>query len=130
MNTLQKTGTTRGAREKKDHTHADPRVRLKAVDKVSDPEELVEIACMDDSPRVRLTAVTRLKDDVSLEKVARHAASLDVRLVAVERIFSQGVVADLLSLTVMALATSTAVIEIEPPEGFSFSLGMSSSRWQ
>jgi hypothetical protein len=82
--------------EKKDHTHADPRVRLKAVDKVSDPEELVEIACADDSPRVRLTAVVKLNDDVSLEKVARHAASLDVRLVAVERIFSQGVVADLL----------------------------------
>jgi hypothetical protein len=61
-----------------------------------DPEELVEIACTDDSPRVRLTAVTRLNDDVSLEKVARGAASLDARLVAVERIFSQGVVADLL----------------------------------
>jgi hypothetical protein len=82
--------------EKKDHTHADPRVRLKAVGKASDPAALVEIACTDDSPRVRLTAVARLKDDHSLEKVARSAASLDVRLVAVERIFSQGVVADLL----------------------------------
>jgi len=82
--------------EKKDHTHADPRVRLKALDRISDPEELVEIACADDSPRVRLTAVTKLNDDVSLEKVARNAASLDVRLVAVERVFSQGVVADLL----------------------------------
>jgi hypothetical protein len=82
--------------EKKDHTHADPRVRLKAVEKLDEADDLVEIACTDDSPRVRLTAVTKLNDDLSLEKVARNAASLDVRLVAVERIFSQGVVADLL----------------------------------
>jgi hypothetical protein len=82
--------------EKRNYTHADPRVRLKAVEKLSDPDALVEVACADDSPRVRLTAVSRLKDDLSLENVARNAASLDVRLVAVERIFSQGVVADLL----------------------------------
>jgi len=82
--------------EKKDHMHADPRARLKAVEKMTDPEVLVQVACTDDSPRVRLTAVARLKDDLSLEKIARSAESLDVRLVAVERIFSQGVVADLL----------------------------------
>jgi hypothetical protein len=82
--------------EKRDHTHADPRVRLKAVEKLTDPETLVEVARVDDSQRVRLCAVSRLKDDQSLERVARNAASLDVRLVAVERIFSQGVLADLL----------------------------------
>jgi len=82
--------------EKKDHTHADPRVRLKAVDELQDPEALVEVACTDDSPRVRLTAVAKLEDDQSLERVARAAESLDVRLVAVERTFSQGVIADLL----------------------------------
>lgn len=82
--------------EKKDHTHEDPRVRLKAVERMEDPEMLVHVACSDDSPRVRLTAVAQLEDDQSLERVARSAESLDVRLVAVERIFSQGVIADLL----------------------------------
>jgi hypothetical protein len=82
--------------EKKDHTHEDPRVRLRAVETLTDTGELVKIACHDDSPRVRLTAVARLEDDRSLEHVARNAQALDVRLVAIERIFSQGVVADLL----------------------------------
>ena len=82
--------------EKKDHTHANPKVRMAALEKLDDPALLVEVACSDDSPRVRLTAVSRLTDDLHLEKVARQAESLDVRLVAVERIFSQGVVADLL----------------------------------
>ncbi len=82
--------------EKKDHTRENPRVRLKEIEKMTDPEMLVDVACTDDSPRVRLTAVAKLKDDQSLERVARNAESLDARLVAVERIFSQGVVADLL----------------------------------
>jgi len=82
--------------EKKDHTHPNPKVRMAALEKLDDPEVLVEVACSDDSPRVRLTAVSRLTDDLHLEKVARRAESLDVRLVAVERVFSQGVVADLL----------------------------------
>jgi hypothetical protein len=82
--------------EKRDHTHADPRVRLKAVAKLEDLNALIDVASTDDSPRVRLTAVNRLRDDQSLERVARDAESLDVRLVAVERIFSQGVIADLL----------------------------------
>jgi len=82
--------------EKKDHTHPNPKVRLVALEKLDDPEVLVEVACKDDSPRVRLTAVSRLTDDPHLEKVARQAESLDVRLVAVERIFSQGTIADLL----------------------------------
>jgi hypothetical protein len=82
--------------DKKDHTHANPSVRLKAVSKLKDPEELVKVACTDESPRVRLTAVSRLNDDHYLERIAQEAESLDVRLVAVERIFSQRVVADLL----------------------------------
>jgi hypothetical protein len=82
--------------EKKDHTHEDPRVRLRAVEQMTDAEELIKLACTDDSPRVRLTAVSALADDLSLERVARNANWLDVRLVAVERIFSQAVVSDLL----------------------------------
>ena len=96
MNTLQKQKKGRGVREKRDHTHPNPKVRLAAVEKTTDPEVLIEVACSDESPRVRLTAVSRLSDDIHLDKVARSADSLDVRLVAVERIFSQGVVADLL----------------------------------
>ena len=96
MNTLQKQKKGKGRREKRDHTHSNPKVRLTAVEKATDPELLIEIACADESPRVRLTAVSRLTDDIHLDKVARTAESLDVRLVAVERVFSQGVVADLL----------------------------------
>jgi hypothetical protein len=96
MNTLQKQKKGKGVRERRDHTHHNPKVRLAAVEKTTDPEVLIEVACSDESPRVRLTAVSRLIDDIHLDKVARTADSLDVRLVAVERIFSQGVVADLL----------------------------------
>jgi hypothetical protein len=96
MNTAQKAKKGKGVLEKRDHTHPNPKVRLAAVEKLEDPEVVVEVACNDDSPRVRLTAVSRLTDDLHLEKVARHAKSLDVRLVAVERIFSQGIIADLL----------------------------------
>ncbi len=84
--------------EKKDHTHTNPKVRLAALEKLDDPEVVVEVACHDESPRVRLTAVSRLTDDLHLEKVARNAESLDVRLVAIERIFSQGIIADLLKV--------------------------------
>ena len=96
MNTLQKQKRGKGLREKRDHTHPNPKVRLAAVEKTNDPEVLIQVACSDESPRVRLTAVSRLGDDIHLDKVARTAESLDVRLVAVERVFSQGVVADLL----------------------------------
>jgi hypothetical protein len=81
---------------KQDHRHPDPRVRLSAVENLTDPDAVVEVACTDDSPRVRLTAVARLKDDQRLEKVARTAKALDVRLVAAERIFSQRILADLI----------------------------------
>jgi hypothetical protein len=96
MNTLQKHKKGKGVLEKRDHTHPNPKVRLVAVEKSTDPEVLIEVACTDESARVRLTAVSRLTDDIHLEKVARTAGALDVRLVAVERVFSQGVVADLL----------------------------------
>jgi hypothetical protein len=85
-----------GILDKRDHTHADPKVRLSAVEKLADVDTLVEVACNDDSPRVRLTSISRIVDDRHLEKVARTAKSLDVRLVAIERMFSQRTVADLL----------------------------------
>ena len=96
MNTLHKSKKGKGVPDKRDHTHSNPKVRLAAVEKATDPEVLIDVACSDESPRVRLTAVSRLDDDIHLDRVARTAEALDVRLVAVERVFSQGVVADLL----------------------------------
>ncbi len=96
MDVLERNKQTGGSVKKKDHSNPNPRVRLTAVEKLDDPEALIEVACSDDSPRVRLTAVSRLHDDTNLETVARQADALDVRLVAVERIFSQAVVAGLL----------------------------------
>ena len=57
-----------GIFSKKDHTHDDPRVRLEAVEKLSDQEALVEVACEDDSPRVRMAAVARIEGD----EIANH----------------------------------------------------------
>ncbi|MDX2435564.1 MAG: hypothetical protein QNL88_00815 [Acidobacteriota bacterium] len=96
MTVLEKNKKTGRVTRKRDHTNPNPRVRLTAVEKLDDPEVLIEVACTDDSPRVRLTAVSRLGNDIQLDEIARRAESLDVRLVAVERIFSQGVVAELL----------------------------------
>jgi hypothetical protein len=96
MSVLEKRKKPSPAAKKKGHVSSNPRVRLAAVEKLDDPEALVEVACTDESPRVRLTAVSRLNDDLHLDQVARNAESLDARLVAVERIFSQRTVADLL----------------------------------
>jgi hypothetical protein len=96
MTIMEKRKSSKKFLEKKDHEHSNPKVRMAAVEKLDDPETLVQIACSDDSPRVRLTAVLKLNDDPSLERVAREAESLDARLVAVERVFSQRVLADLL----------------------------------
>ena len=96
MSVLEKRKKPKGVARAKSASNPNPKVRLAALEKIEDPEAVVEVACTDDSPRVRLTAVSRLRDDALLERVARNAESLDARLVAVERIFSQGIVADLL----------------------------------
>ena len=58
--------------QRKDHTHPDPRVRLAAVEKITDIDELVELACRDESPRVRLTAVAHIDDDRHLLALPAH----------------------------------------------------------
>jgi hypothetical protein len=58
MNTVQKTKKGKGVLDKRDHMHSNPKVRLAAVEKSTDPEVLIEVACSDDSTRVRLTAVS------------------------------------------------------------------------
>ncbi len=73
----------------------DPRIRLEAVEKLTDEDALVNVACKDDSPRVRLVAVSRIKSDDKLEAVVKNAKELDVRLVAVERISSQERIAEI-----------------------------------
>ncbi|MGD8439430.1 MAG: hypothetical protein PVG53_02765 [Holophagae bacterium] len=96
MTMMEKRSSSKRHRSSKDHEHPNPKVRMAAVEKLDNPDDLVSIACTDDSPRVRITAVLRLADDLHLEKVARDGEYLDARLVAVERVFSQGVLADLL----------------------------------
>ena len=96
MNVMEKRRSSKGFREKKDHHHPSPKVRITAVEKLGDPDVLVDVACTDDSPRVRLVAVSRLTEDIHLERVARQGEFLDARLVAVERVFSQRILADLL----------------------------------
>lgn len=96
MSVLEKRKKTGGVGQKKGHVETNSKGRLAEVEKLDDLDQLVEVACTDESPRVRLTAVSRLTDDLTLDKVARNAESLDARLIAVERMFSQRVVADLL----------------------------------
>ncbi len=96
MNVMEKSKSSKRFRDKKDHEHPNPNVRIKAVEKLEDPEIVLKVACTDDSARVRLTAVSRLTNDLHLERVARNGEFLDVRLVAVERMFSQRILADLL----------------------------------
>jgi hypothetical protein len=96
MNVMEKSKSSKRFRDKKDHEHPNPNVRINAVEKLEDPEIVLKVACSDDSPRVRLTAVSRLTNDLHLERVARDGEFLDVRLVAVERMFSQRILADLL----------------------------------
>ncbi len=68
MTMLEKSKKTGRVAQKRDHTHPNPQVRLAAVEKLEDPEVLIEVACTDDSPRVRLTAVSRLGHDMHLER--------------------------------------------------------------
>jgi hypothetical protein len=74
----------------------DPRVRLQAVEKMTEQRELAEVARTDDSPRVRMAAVARVQEDELLAEVAKDAREMDVRLAAVERISSQRLLAEII----------------------------------
>jgi len=87
-----------GIFSKKDHRHADPLVRIEAVESLTDQDDLVEVACTDDSPRVRMAAVAKVEGDEQLFKVAIDAQELDVRLAAVERISSQAKLAEIIKV--------------------------------
>jgi len=85
-----------GLIRKKDHRHPDPKVRLRAIDDLTDKSMLVEVACTDDSSRVRMAAVTRLDEDDLLAEIAKDASEIDVRIAAVERISSERLLADII----------------------------------
>jgi hypothetical protein len=74
----------------------DPRVRLEAVEKMTEQGELAEVARTDDSPRVRLAAAAKVHDDDLLAEIAKDAGEMDVRLAAVERISSQRLLAEII----------------------------------
>jgi len=58
-------------------------VRETAVDALSDPAALVDVAKSADDSEIRLAAVRRLTDPAALVEVAKNAEDPDVRLVAV-----------------------------------------------
>jgi len=70
--------------------------RVAEIETLTDQQQLIEIACGDDSPRVRLFAVSKIDDDSSLLKVVKGASELDVRLMAIEKLSSQQAIAELL----------------------------------
>ncbi len=72
----------------------EPRNRLEELERITDEDKLVEIACSDDSPRVRLLAVSKVNNDQQLVQVIKQAKELDVRLMAVERLSSEKLVAE------------------------------------
>jgi len=75
-----------------------PETRLKALDKVIDPDCLADIAMHDASPRVRLAAVARLDSQKHLMAIALDGDAIDARIAAVERIDSQDTLADIIKM--------------------------------
>lgn len=76
--------------------HPDEKVRLEALQKLADPDKVVEVACRDASPAVRLEAVRKLKDPIHLARVVKEGEGLEARVEAVGRIQDQGLLARIL----------------------------------
>lgn len=76
--------------------HPDENVRLQALQKLTDPEKMVEVACRDASPAVRLAAVRRLEDPGRLARVVKEGEGLEARVEAVARIQDQNLLARIL----------------------------------
>src|SRR5215471_12594697 len=68
--------------------HADPAVRLAAVEAVdaADQVTLATIVREDDTPRVRRAALAKLQDVDTLATVARHDSDEQTRTDAIERL--------------------------------------------
>lgn len=76
--------------------HPDDQVRLRALQKLTDPKKIVQVACQDDSPTVRLEAVRKLSDPNHLAKVVKEGEGLEARVQAVARIMDQKLLAQIL----------------------------------
>jgi CheY-like chemotaxis protein len=73
-----------------------PEARLEAVDKLTDENQLSEIARTEKSSRIRLAAVNRIQEDILLLQIVKNAQEMDVRLAATERIKSQIMLAEII----------------------------------
>ena len=76
--------------------HPDEQVRLRALQKLSDPNKIVQVACQDVSPTVRLEAVRKLTDPNHLAEVVKNGEGLEARVQAVGRIQDQKLLAQIL----------------------------------
>jgi hypothetical protein len=76
--------------------HPDEQVRLRALQKLSDPNKIVQVACQDASPTVRLEAVRKLTDPNHLAVVVKEGKGLEARVQAVGRIQDQKLLARIL----------------------------------
>jgi hypothetical protein len=76
--------------------HPDEKVRLEALQKLADPDKVVEVACRDASAAVRLEAVRKLKDPIHLARVVKEGEGLEARVEAVGRIQDQRLLAQIL----------------------------------
>ena len=76
--------------------HPDEQVRLRALQKLSDPSKIVQVACQDVSPTVRLEAVRKLTDPNHLAEVVKNGEGLEARVQAVGRIQDQKLLAQIL----------------------------------
>jgi len=76
--------------------HPDEQIRLHALQKLTDPNKIVEVACQDVSPTVRLEAVRRLTDPSHLAAVVKDGEGEEARVAAVGRIQDQKLLAQIL----------------------------------
>ena len=76
--------------------HPDEQVRLRALQKLTDPNKIIQVACQDVSPTVRLEAVRKLTDLSHLARVVKEGEGLEARVQAVGRIQDQNLLAQIL----------------------------------
>ncbi len=76
--------------------HPEEQVRMRALQKLTDPNKIIQVACQDDSPTVRLEAVRRLSDPNHLAVVVKDGKGLEARVQAVGRIQDQKLLAQIL----------------------------------
>ena len=68
----------------------DPKVRLAAVEKLTDEAMLAKVALEDESWDVRRTSIEKLTDQALLAKVAVEATDWTVRKIAITKLTDQG----------------------------------------